>query len=66
MQVTSEAVSGVTRRLNVSVPTSRVNEQFEARLKRTAKTVKINGFRPGKVPVMLFVVNMARVSTKKS
>jgi trigger factor len=51
MQVTTEAVSGVARRLNVSVPTSRVNEQFEARLKRTAKTVKINGFRPGKVPV---------------
>ena len=49
MQVTSEAVSGVARRLNVSVPTSRVNEQFEARLKRTAKTAKINGFRPGKV-----------------
>jgi len=43
MQVTSEAVS--------AVPTSRVNEQFEARLKRTAKTVKINGFRPGKVPL---------------
>ncbi|WP_111859307.1 trigger factor [Acinetobacter sp. CFCC 10889] len=51
MQVTSEAVSGIARRLNVSVPTSRVNEQFEARLKRAAKTVKINGFRPGKVPV---------------
>ena len=48
MQVTTEAVSGVARRLNVSVPTSRINEQFEARLKRTAKTVKINGFRPGK------------------
>ena len=47
MQVTSEAVSGIARRLNVSVPTSRVNEQFEARLKRTAKTAKINGFRPG-------------------
>ncbi|AOA59407.1 trigger factor [Acinetobacter larvae] len=51
MQVTSEAVSGVARRLNVSVPTSRVNEQFEARLKRTAKTAKINGFRKGKVPL---------------
>ena len=51
MQVTTEAVSGVARRLNVSVPTSRINEQFEARLKRTAKTAKINGFRPGKVPV---------------
>ncbi len=33
MQVTSEAVSGVARRLNVSVPTSRINEQFEACLK---------------------------------
>ena len=51
MQVTSEAVSGVSRRLNVSVPNSRVNEQFEARIQRTAKTVKMNGFRPGKVPV---------------
>ena len=51
MQVTTEAVSGVARRLNVSVPTSCINEQFEARLKRTAKTVKINGFRPGKVPM---------------
>ena len=51
MQVTSEAVSGVARRLTVTVPTSRVNEQFEARLKRTSKTVKINGFRPGKVPL---------------
>ena len=53
MQVTTEAVSGVARRLNVSVPTSRVNEQFEARLQRTAKTVKINGFRPGKVPLIV-------------
>ena len=51
MQVTSEAVSGVSRRLKVSVPTSRVNEKFEARINRTAKTVKMNGFRPGKVPV---------------
>ncbi len=51
MQVTSEAVSGVARRLTVSVPTRRVNEQFEARLKRSTKTVKINGFRPGKVPL---------------
>lgn len=51
MQVTTETVSGVARRLNVSVPTSRIDEQFEARLKRAAKNVKINGFRPGKVPM---------------
>lgn len=51
MNVSIEVVSNIARRLNVSVPTSQVNEQFEARLKRTAKTIKINGFRPGKVPV---------------
>lgn len=51
MQVTTETVSGVARRLNVTVPTSRIDEQFEARLQKTAKTVKINGFRPGKVPL---------------
>lgn len=51
MIVTTETVSGVARRLNVTVPTSRIDEQFEARLKRAAKNVKINGFRPGKVPM---------------
>lgn len=51
MIVKTETVSGVARRLNVTVPTSRIDEQFEARLKRAAKNVKINGFRPGKVPM---------------
>lgn len=51
MIVTTEKVSGVARRLNVTVPTSRIDEQFEARLQRAAKNVKINGFRPGKVPM---------------
>ncbi|WP_264830487.1 trigger factor family protein, partial [Klebsiella michiganensis] len=50
MQVTTEAVSGVARRLNVSVTTSRINEHFDARLKRSAISVMNNGFRPGKVP----------------
>lgn len=65
MQVTTEAVSGVARRLNVSVPTSRINEQFEARLKRTAKTVKINGFRPAKYLQTLFAANTVQVFIKK-
>ena len=65
MQVTTEAVSGVARRLNVSVPTSRINEQFEARLKRTAKTVKINGFRPEKCLCLAFVQISVLAFTKK-
>lgn len=51
MQVTTEAVSGLERRLNVTVPAERINTQYEARLKKVAKTAKINGFRPGKVPL---------------
>lgn len=51
MNVTVEKVSNITARLTVSVPKSTVDEQFETRLKSTAKTIKINGFRPGKVPV---------------
>lgn len=51
MIVTTETVSGISRRLNVTVPASRIDEQFEARLKKASKNVKINGFRPGKVPM---------------
>ena len=51
MQVSSEAVSNISRRLNVSVPSARINQEFEKRLKQSAKKAKINGFRPGKVPM---------------
>lgn len=51
MQVSSEAVSNISRRLNVSVPSARINQEFEKRLKQSAKKAKINGFRPGKVPL---------------
>lgn len=51
MQVTTEAVSGLERRLTITVPSERINSQFEARLKKVAKSAKINGFRPGKVPM---------------
>jgi trigger factor len=51
MQITTEVVSGLERRLNITVPAQRLKTQFDARLKRVAKTAKINGFRPGKVPL---------------
>jgi len=51
MQVTTEAISGLERRLTITVPAERINSQFEARLKKLAKSAKINGFRPGKVPM---------------
>jgi len=51
MQVTTEAISGLERRLTITVPAEQIKSQFEARLKKVAKSAKINGFRPGKVPM---------------
>lgn len=51
MQVTTESVSSTKTRLSVDVPTDRINDAAEKRLKQIAKTAKIDGFRPGKVPM---------------
>jgi trigger factor len=51
MQVSIETTSGLERRLTISVPAARVDQAAEERLKKAAKTVRLNGFRPGKVPM---------------
>lgn len=50
MQVSIEATSGLERRLTVGIPAEVVDNEVEKRLKQAAKTVRINGFRQGKVP----------------
>ncbi|MCC7330305.1 MAG: trigger factor [Gammaproteobacteria bacterium] len=50
MQVSLEAGAGLERRLRVQVPADRVEQEVEARLKSAARTVRLKGFRPGKVP----------------
>lgn len=51
MQVSVETTSGLERRLIVGVPAARVDSAVDSRLQEAAKTVKLNGFRPGKVPM---------------
>lgn len=51
MDVSSEAVSEQQRRLIVSVPAAEVSGRIESRLRQIAKTAKLPGFRPGKVPM---------------
>ncbi|MGJ8687505.1 MAG: trigger factor, partial [Spongiibacteraceae bacterium] len=51
MQVSVETTSGLERRLIVGVPADRVDSKVDSRLQEAARTVKINGFRPGKVPM---------------
>lgn len=50
MQVSIESSSGLERRLKVEVPAERIDSEVDARLQKEAKTIRINGFRKGKVP----------------
>ena len=51
MQVSVESKEGLERRMTVELPAERVNEAINKRLKEIARTVKLSGFRPGKVPI---------------
>lgn len=51
MQVSLEATSGLERRLTITVPAEQVEAKVTERLKDTAKKVRLDGFRPGKVPL---------------
>ncbi|SDJ81774.1 trigger factor [Billgrantia gudaonensis] len=51
MQVSVEATSQIERRVTFQVPAAEVDEAVEARLKDTAKNVRLNGFRKGHVPM---------------
>lgn len=53
MQVSIETTSGLERRLTVGVPAERVDAEVDNRLKRAVKTVRLPGFRPGKVPLKI-------------
>jgi trigger factor len=51
MQVSVESGEGLEKRLLVDLPADRVNEAVDKKLAEVAKTVKMNGFRPGKAPL---------------
>jgi trigger factor len=53
MQATIEKVSNLERRLNVALPMQEIETEVESRLKRLARSMKMHGFRPGKVPLRL-------------
>lgn len=50
MQVSVETTQGLERKLTISVPAEKVDVEVKNRLRHLAKTQRINGFRPGKVP----------------
>ena len=50
MQVSVEATEGLERKMTIAVPNERIEADVDSRLREAAKTVRINGFRQGKVP----------------
>ncbi|MGZ4958185.1 MAG: trigger factor [Methylomonas sp.] len=53
MQVSVEKTSELTRKMTVSIPDAVVQEKMESRYKKLAREVKVDGFRPGKVPASM-------------
>ncbi|KTC77030.1 trigger factor [Legionella brunensis] len=51
MQVSVETLKGLERKITISVPTEKVEEEVSLRLRNLARKVKVDGFRPGKVPM---------------
>ncbi len=50
MKVTITESSATERQLNVEIPQSEIKTSFDEKLKKYSKQIKLNGFRPGKVP----------------
>ncbi|GGY13646.1 trigger factor [Paludibacterium paludis] len=57
MQVQLETLSSLERRMNVALPLSVIDAQVAERLKRAARSAKIQGFRPGKAPMKIVEMN---------
>lgn len=51
MQVSVSTVSGLERRMEISIPAGRLTGEIESRLRQIARTARLKGFRPGKAPL---------------
>ena len=51
MSVNVETLEKLERKITLSLPVKDVQDEVTKRLQRLARTVKMDGFRPGKVPV---------------
>ncbi|MFN3579543.1 MAG: trigger factor [Pseudomonas sp.] len=51
MQVSVETISGLERRMTVGIPADRIESEVNKRLQQTASRARVDGFRPGKVPM---------------
>jgi trigger factor len=53
MQTSIETLGGLERRLDMAVPAERIEREIEQRLRKLSRSVRMDGFRPGKVPLRI-------------
>ncbi len=53
MQVSVETTQGLGRRVTITVPAADIQKAVDSELKKAAKTVRIDGFRKGHVPMSM-------------
>jgi trigger factor len=53
MQQTVESTGALERRIDLTVPADAVQKEVQSRLAKLARSVKMPGFRPGKVPMKM-------------
>ena len=51
MAVTVENLEKLERKMTLTLPLNTIQSEVDSRLKKLARTVKMDGFRPGKVPM---------------
>jgi trigger factor len=51
MAVTVETLEKLERKMTLTLPVNVIQSEVDSRLKKLARTVKMDGFRPGKVPM---------------
>ncbi len=53
MQTNLETLSTLERRLTMAVPAQEIDKEVDERLKKLSRTIRMHGFRPGKVPMRI-------------
>jgi trigger factor len=53
MQTNIETLGKLERRLSMAVPAEEIEREVEQRLRKLSRTVRMDGFRPGKVPLKI-------------
>lgn len=57
MSQTIETLDGLERRIQLTVPAADLEREVKQRLNKLARTVRMPGFRPGKVPLKMVVAS---------